>query len=835
MRGTLPPSGALTVRASGHDVNVPVSRYGPGDAIGISASLIKTRSPAPESIGMPPNLFPYVEFTQPDMPWWLTPDNPDASGQLMPWLGLIVVEAPSGNPLGQAANAKLPVLNVQVADLPPSNELPQWAHVQIASDGAQTDAILRAGTARILCPRALQPLTRYVACLVPVFEAGRLAGLGETPSDASNATLAWSSSTTGSVQLPVYDHWFFSTAPKGDFETLARRLRGRDISSGSKALQLNVSAVSGNVDGNIAPLEGALRPVGSAAQWNGAAVAASSKQLSSWMRREAVFGPPVIGPPIYGSIQSGKTQVSPGWMADLNLDPRRRAAAGLGSDIVRDNQDTLVDEAWRQVGDLQRARREHAGAQLADIATSRLHSRFIAPLVGPHALLTIAPAAGRMRDAVTSTMAARLAGATLQAATLSASFRRVIAAKTPVAAKRAGHGIPRTLLLQNARTVIPGTQPPTPLKLVTNFEVQKAALGHVVMINKTTGEAPTGTSALKKLNLTDKFTAGQIAILTQAAPQIDARQPQVEQVVAPQTFQWVAPAPPEVTALMRFNIRLNLGDAGRLRSNWSIVATPRFQQALAEWLDPAYLMAGVSIPPDTAGLLEVNSEFVEAVLVGANHELARELTWRGVPLDRASTLLTHFFGSVGSASPRECPAIATWKDADALGSHITSGERAVFIFRSRLVGHLSEAIIYLGQAEADGVYRRTGSNQLLPIFRGTAGVDTAYLGFQIAPEQLAGSGADLGWYVVIQEIEGAPRFGFDEGAPDKLATWNDAAWPLIALSAPQGYVSIGGKKLSPTQPKNLVWGGGSAHMASICLQRPIRVSIHASLLLPPKS
>ena len=37
-----------------------------------------------------------------------------------------------------------------------------------------------------------------------------------------------------------------------------------------------------------------------------------------------------------------------------------------------------------------------------------------------------------------------------------------------------------------------------------------------------------------------------------------------------------------------------------------------------------------NLPPDTAGMLEVNGPFVEALLVGANHELARELLWRGV-------------------------------------------------------------------------------------------------------------------------------------------------------------------------------------------------------------
>jgi hypothetical protein len=847
VRGALPPSGALTVSASGKTVNVPVSRYGPGDAIGISPSLIRGRSPLPDSIGMPPNLFPYIEFTQPDIPWWLTPGDPDGAGQLAPWLMLIVVEAPSGSPLGHAANATLPVLSVKAADLPPSNELAQWAHVQIAAAGTQTEDVLRAGVARILSPRALQPTTRYCACLVPVFEAGRLAGLGQAPTDPMSATLAWTAATEGSIQLPVYDHWFFATAASGDFETLARKLRGRDISSGSRPLDVNVSAVSGDVDGQIAPFEGALRPVGSAAQWTGAAVTASSQQLSAWMKREAAAGPPVVGPPIYGSIQAGKTQVNPGWMSDLNLDPRRRAAAGLGVEIVRDHQDTLVDEAWRQVGDLQKARREHSGAQLADIATLRLHTRMIAPLAGAHALLTMAPAAARMRDAATTTIAARLSASTLQPAAVSAAFRRVATAKTPVAAKRAGQGVANTLPLLNARTITPGAPPPNPAKLVTNLQIAKAVLGPQVIIKRTGvitkagGVVTTKTTRLgagpivNKLSLLDHLSPTQVAILTQEAPALDARQPQVVEVAAPKPFQWIAPAAPAVTASTRFNIRLDLGNVARIRANWSILATPRFQQALADWLDPAYLMAGVNIPPDTAGLLEVNSQFIESLLVGANHELSRELMWRGVPLDRAATLLTHFFGSTASAPPAECPPISIWKDPEALGSHVASGERAVFVLRSRLVGHLSEAVIYLAQAVPDGPFRKPGPTQLLPLFRGTAGVDTAYLGFNMPPEQLGGTGADLGWYLIIQEIEGAPRFGFDEGAPEALTTWNDVGWPLVGLTEPEGYVSIGTKKLAPAQPKNLVWGGGSAHMASISLQRPIRVSIHASLLLPPKA
>src|SRR5262249_5838181 len=143
----------------------------------------------------------------------------------------------------------------------------------------------------------------------------------------------------------------------------------------------------------------------------------------------------------------------------------------------------------------------------------------------------------------------------------------------------------------------------------------------------TTGGGATGgssasagsTTAAPTLALTVNLTASEIGILTNAAAQLDAQQPEVVQVAAPEAVAWVVPAAPWVTASMRFQMRLHLSTAGRLRSGAAIVATPRFQQALAEWLDPAYLMAGVNIPPDTAGLLEVNAPFVEALMVGANH------------------------------------------------------------------------------------------------------------------------------------------------------------------------------------------------------------------------
>ena len=87
-------------------------------------------------------------------------------------------------------NLPLPVLEI-TAPARPDHELPDlseswaWAHAQIA--GSQRDAgSLKQSLAgdpaltvsRLLCPRRLDPLTDYLACVVPAFMLGCKAGLG---------------------------------------------------------------------------------------------------------------------------------------------------------------------------------------------------------------------------------------------------------------------------------------------------------------------------------------------------------------------------------------------------------------------------------------------------------------------------------------------------------------------------------------------------------------------------------------------------------------------------------------------------------------------------------
>ena len=91
-----------------------------------------------------------------------------------------------------------------------------------------------------------------------------------------------------------------------------------------------------------------------------------------------------------------------------------------------------------------------------------------------------------------------------------------------------------------------------------------------------------------------------------------------------------------------------------------------------------------------------------------------------------------------------------------------------------------------------------------------------------------------GWFFIIAEVPGEPRFGMDINfKPDQpnSFTWNDLSWENFnGEKIP--FIS-GKKKPVKTDPnaKKGTWGRSSADMASILFQRPVMVAIHSSEML----
>ena len=266
------PTVETTINVTGNAQPVTVTLHGPGDVAGVTARAIVRRDPPPAAPGADPNAFAFVELSPPDLPWRFSP-APTPGTQftaVSPWLVLVVV--PAAEPIGPESGATVTVLTTKRGELPDPREAWAWAHVQVEEPpggfGSMDVATYvrehsERATARLLAARRLAPNQRYRACLVPLFKAGALAGLGKDPQEGGTA-FAWDGTApaTTPVMLPVYDSWLIDTGDGDGFETIARRLHAVDADDLFAPLQLDVGPAIGATAPVIATTFGVLRPQG---------------------------------------------------------------------------------------------------------------------------------------------------------------------------------------------------------------------------------------------------------------------------------------------------------------------------------------------------------------------------------------------------------------------------------------------------------------------------------------------------------------------------------------------------------------------------------------------
>ncbi len=454
----------LRVAASAtHTADRVLQVYGPGDVTGIDTQTILRTEPRRNTGNFAPNQFALIEFDPPDFPWMFTPARPGTNGRLRPWLVLIVVKKTTDVRVKPTSGRPLPEIDAPIAELPDLAESWAWAHAQMVEgdDPAGVAEELAAqpdlNVSRLMCPRRLQPDTSYLACVVPAFDAGRKAGLG-IPVDEGDTTTgpAWNAGSAGTVTLPVYYHWDFATGPAGDFESLARKLKPMPLPDGVGSRSMFIGAADAAIsalpptpeDGGIIDLQGALRSpetgdpptltpehddfvadltglLDSGAKHLDIGVGASENAIAE-----------NVGPPIYGSWHVRQHDVpesgqNPKWLRELNTDPRHRAAGGLGTEVVKANQEQFMDAAWEQVGDVIAANQALNMAKLMDLITERLMHRHFEPLpeIELFSITTPMHAKTLLGDSVLHSV---IAASTLPAEVADPGFRRMASPQNAV-------------------------------------------------------------------------------------------------------------------------------------------------------------------------------------------------------------------------------------------------------------------------------------------------------------------------------------------------------------------------------------------------------------------
>ncbi len=436
-----------------------VTLYGPGDVLGIDPGQIVRRYPSPGSTNAEETFHAHIELDRPELPWAFSART---KGDQMPaWLALVVFERDEVE--WEPAQAGLqPVAAVAASTLPPLGVAWAWAHAQAVSGSASLSARLSTAyapvnVARLVAARILTQNTNYVACLVPTTDAGRRAGLGLT-----GGTLgpAWTPAD-GTVRLPVYDRWEFRTAPDGDFARLARRLKGvaapweigrrtMDASRpGAPLPDLGAGDPGRRQVIRCAVFSPAPQPAGApsdTAAWS----AAQTDALQAALERPAVIEGsagtdpgalpdlPIVGPRIYAKGQRGTSTIPAGdWFAELNLKPVHRVVGGLGTRVVVKDQEPLMQAAWAQVGEVDKANRELALAELARNLATSLHRRLDELQLGRLVQLT-RPLAPRVRlDGSRLTLAGQTVRSATPEAALAGAFRRAVRVAGPIARRLA--------------------------------------------------------------------------------------------------------------------------------------------------------------------------------------------------------------------------------------------------------------------------------------------------------------------------------------------------------------------------------------------------------------
>jgi hypothetical protein len=399
-------------------INKQVQLYGPGDITGIDPQQIVRLEPQRLTQDFEPNYFPAIEFDRPDFPWLFTPAKADKSGKLRPWLCLVVVRKQEGITIRNDPNQLLPTLEIKSPakpelELPDLSESYAWAHTQITGSTPDKKSLLDslAGNpsltvSRIISPRRLDPITDYIACLVPAFELGRRAGLGLPIENLKELQPAWDRNSTSSSQvtLPLYYHWEFRTGLGADFEALVKLLERRDLSEQVGKRLMDISQPGFNIDPALKAdtkleLEGALRPLKQTAtissppdEWaNGSQIPFQThlKAILNEAAQPANLAEPLLSPPIYGKWHAARQTVenpleasaSQSWLDQLNLDPRHRAVAALGTQVIQSQQEHLMASAWKQLGNkIQRINQTRRQAQLALAVNMVYHEKILSKL-----------------------------------------------------------------------------------------------------------------------------------------------------------------------------------------------------------------------------------------------------------------------------------------------------------------------------------------------------------------------------------------------------------------------------------------------------------------------
>jgi hypothetical protein len=288
-------------------------------------------------------------------------------------------------------------------------------------------------------------------------------------------------------------------------------------------------------------------------------------------------------------------------------------------------------------------------------------------------------------------------------------------------------------------------------------------------------------------------------------------------------------------------------------------------------LSQDWILPGLDkVPADTVSLVETNERFIEAYMVGVNHEMARTLLFNEYPTDQRGTYFRQFWdssaylaqsgGTIDPESLKDIKPIHLWPSDGLLGknsSRVTpsGGDFLVLLLRAELLRRYPNTVVYATRAKwnAQGIREVDDTQESAPVFQGNLGAGVGFWGFTLTVPQVRGGEKttdDPGWFFILQEPPTEPKSGLEPAVSFGLnpAKWQDLSWADLAADQNSlnaiTYIDLNAplpNTASVIDAKGAVWhadagtgptGARGSDLAYITYRVPVRVAVHASQMIP---
>lgn len=689
-----------------------IQLMGPTDVKSVQKNAISRISP-PE--GAKTRLFkdylPYVEFFEEDLPWRYTPVA-TTDADFRPWMTLIAVKEDEVSFHVNSNGTKLATLQIGSEErygeiFPNAKLLFNVAHVQIDSAVEVTrenvndllDENPDCGISRILCTSTLEENSTYVALLIPTYELGRLAGLGQSFDGVKLGKCAWETLLANQNQrpdgltFPVYFKWKFHTSiVKADFKTLASQLffTGEKEYDQMKAyLDVDISQSGlGDVhfdEEKVVDVPAALmldkKNPEPRKEDNSYTEALKDLLELNPVLKENETGEinmeedPWIVPPVYGArhllttqAQFANNQIDV--VKEVNLQLKNRVAAGMGSTIVKKNQEQFVNRAWKKVekiNQLNQAIREYYQMkQVNEKATAKYSAKAQKGKVTEKNKVLLMDVANR----------------SLQTAGI---YRNQISADN---------------LLDASKVMIPVNQQEQSVKSGITVKELSDLFSTEVWEKIIGDESPNWQSVIKELEKSKSYLKEQLKMDLKTDESCEEENPEA---INPDAIG--ENRVDEILAKYGYTEDNQL--SANLDSKYPVMAYPDFLEPtfyyLREYSASYVVPSAASLLKDSITYFRTNPQFEEAFLMGMNTEMGQELLWREYPTDQRGSYFRKFWDQEDLPDKGQLDKyydvkpLHQWKGCLGQNHMVGKNEMLVFVIRGELMQSYPSASVYLSK------------------------------------------------------------------------------------------------------------------------------------------